>query len=93
MSLSTALATYIAALERCHANTHRAEDRPIYEKYLVDAGGILAACTLDEPMGALNNRIKSHERLWGHTWLHDPIFNVASNAWAAVKNEANRLAT
>ena len=88
MALQSALASYIATLERCLAKTHRAEDRSIYEKYLADAAGILAGAVLGESMEILGSRFEAHERLWGHTWLQDPAYREASSAWGAVKKEA-----
>jgi hypothetical protein len=93
MPLQSALASYVATLERCLASTHRAEDRCLYEKYLVGAGTLLAACILGEPIDALNDRIKDHDRTWGHTWLQDPIYREAASAWSAAKEEARKVAT
>jgi len=88
MTLQSTLASYVATLERCLANTHRAEDRSIYEKYLADAAGILASSVLGESMDILRSRFEAHERLWGHTWLQDAAYREASSAWGAVMKEA-----
>ncbi len=74
MALKRAMSAYVRTLEDCLANTHRAEDRSIYEKYLADAAGILASCVAGEPIANVVRRIEAHERLWGHTWLQDPIY-------------------
>jgi hypothetical protein len=87
MSLNRKLAAYILSLEECLAKTHRAEDRSIYERYLADAAGILALSVNGKSNAELHSRIKSHERLWGHTWLQDGIYKQAADAWKAVKQE------
>jgi adenosyl cobinamide kinase/adenosyl cobinamide phosphate guanylyltransferase len=88
MTLKNKLAAYILSLEECLAKTHRAEDRSLYEKYLADAAAILAFSVSGKPDAELHSRIKSHERLWGHTWLQDEIYKQAADAWKAVKQEA-----
>jgi hypothetical protein len=92
MALNSALAGYVLCLERCLANTHRAEDRPIYEKYLADAAGILAS-SINGSVDSLSSRIETHDRLWGHTWLQDEIYREAASAWSAVKHEIKHVAT
>jgi hypothetical protein len=91
MPLKRAMAAYVRTLEDCLANTHRAEDRSIYERYLADAARILAACVAGEPNVVW--RIEAHERLWGHTWLQDPIYRKAESAWHTVKEQANNVPT
>ena len=92
MSLQSKLARYIVALEASSASTHRAEDRAIYEKYLVDAAGILASCILAEPKSLIASRIAAHQRLWGMTWLQDEVYRKASLSWADVTKEAESAA-
>ena len=93
MPLKRAMSGYVRILEDCLANTHRAEDRPNYEKYLADAAGILASCVAGEPIANVVRRIEAHERLWGHTWLQDPIYRKAESAWHTVKEHANNVPT
>ena len=93
MSFDDKLAAYVLRLERCLASTHRAEDRAVYQSYLADAAGILAASVLREPSAQIKSRIEAHERLWGHTWLQDPVYQEAANAWNAIKNETNHIAS
>ena len=92
MSLDSKLARYVIELEACLANTHRAEDRSLYEKYLASAAGILASCVLKQPASEIASRIMTHERLWGTTWLGDDIYRKAATAWAEAKKEAERAA-
>jgi hypothetical protein len=92
MSLDSKLAAYILCLESCLEKTHRAEDRSIYVRYLADAAGLLAACVAGEPKPALASRVESHERLWGQTWLQDPIYREAAAAFGAAKEEISRAA-
>jgi hypothetical protein len=90
MSLEIKLAKYVLALEECLATTHRAEDRALYERYLADAAGILASCTMKEATSAMVSRIESHERLWGTTWLRDDVYRKAAAAWAEFTEEVKR---
>jgi hypothetical protein len=93
MALKRAISAYVRTLEDCLANAHVAEDRSIYEKYLADAAGILASCVAGEPIANVARRIEAHERLWGHTWLQDPIYRKAESAWQTVKEQANNVPT
>ncbi len=93
MLLKRAMSVYVRTLEDCLANTHQAEDRSIYEKYLADAAGVLGSCVAGEPLANVVRRIEAHERLWGHTWLQDPIYRKAASAWRTVKEQANNVAT
>ena len=92
MALDSKFAAYILCLERCLEKTHRAEDRSIYEKYLVDAAGLLAACVDGVPIPELVARVELHERLWGQTWLQDPIYREAAESFATAKDELRRVA-
>jgi hypothetical protein len=93
MSLGSKLAAYVLCLESCLERTHRAEDRSIYVKYLAEAGGLLAACVAGAPMPELVSRVSSHERLWGYTWLQDPVYREAAAAFAEAKEELRRCAS
>ena len=92
VALTERLADYIRQLEHCLAKTHRAEDRPVYERLMSDAAGMLAGSVVKESAAALQTRLETHERLWGHAWLQDDIYREAASAWARVKNEAHHLA-
>jgi hypothetical protein len=92
LSLTETLAAYILQLEHCLANTHRAEDRPIYGQLLSDTAGLLAGSFMNEPLPMLQLRIDTHERLWGQIWLQDEIYREAYRAWEKAKNEALHLA-
>jgi hypothetical protein len=93
MSLSERIAAYVLSLEECAAKTRRAEDRSIYEKYLADAAGMLAWSVAAGSIAELQQRAKSHERLWGHAWLQDEVYGKAAEAWSGVKEEILGAAT
>jgi hypothetical protein len=78
-------AKYVEALAQCAASTHRAEDRSLYTSYLADAAGILAAITLAKNREHIAKLIKQHERLWGNTWLQDPVYKNASVVYEQFK--------
>jgi len=92
MQLSAKLAAYVMALEHCAANTHRAEDRPIYASYLADAAGLLAHSVAGSPLSTIQSRISAHNRLWGYTWLQDPVFKPAADRFSEVEEELKRAA-
>ena len=80
------IAQYIIALKEAAENTHRAEDRPIYQLYLADAAYLLALAEIEASFEVLSEAVNSHERLWGHTWLVDDVFKGPSKAWQVVKD-------
>ena len=92
MATMKTLAQYVLALEQCARSTKRAEDRPLYEALLADAAGVLAAAVTPETTAAITARVAAHERLWGHTWLQDPVFSDASSAWANAKKAQGQAA-
>ena len=92
MDAVDSLAKYILALERSAAATARAEDRPIYQSLLADAGPILAAALERTGQADMALRISQHERAWGHSWLQDSAFQSASDAWQAAKLACARVA-
>ena len=85
MDVIQSLVKYVLALEQSAEATARAEDRSIYKSLLADAGVILATALAREPQSSIPSRISQHERLWGHSWLQDPVFQKSSDAWQAVK--------
>ena len=85
MKISAAI--YILELRDAAGATHQAEDRPIYEKLLADAGVILALIETNADNATISSAIASHERLWGHTWLRDPVFSGPAKAWEMVKSK------
>ena len=92
MDAVNSLAKYILALERSAAATARAEDRPIYELLLADAGPILAAALESAAPATMALRISQHERVWGHSWLQDPAYQGASDAWQQAKLACGHVA-
>ena len=85
MDVIQSLIKYILALEQSAETTARAEDRSIYQSLLADAGPILARAMARDAQSDIASRISRHERLWGYSWLRDPVFQNASDAWQAVK--------
>jgi hypothetical protein len=81
------LANYVLKLRDAAGATQRAEDRPIYERLLADAGIILALVQTDASPDVVADAVASHERLWGHIWLQDPVFEKPSNAWQKIKKQ------
>ena len=63
--MKTELATCILSLKSAPQKTHRAEDRPIYEKYLADAAVLLAMAEMNSSSEVIAEAIRSHDRLWG----------------------------
>ena len=84
-NLNKELSLYILKLHRAAQKTKRAEDRPLYEKYLASAAVILALAEKGAEKEILENEIRAHERLWGNTWLVDDVYKGPSNAWQEVK--------
>ena len=79
------LATYILRLSEAAQSTKRAEDRPLYEKYLASAAVILALAESGAEKEIIQSKVQAHEHLWGNTWLVDDAYKVPSNAWQKVK--------
>ncbi len=78
------LAAYILELNDASKNTHQAEDRRLYDKYLASAAVILALTERGAESETIKNEIQAHERLWGNTWLVDDAYKKPSNAWQKV---------
>ena len=79
----SALADFIAEVERLNAATRQAEDRQIYGMYLARVAIILSKVIRDEPIG---DDIASMERLFGNTWLKDEhAYREAYSTWDRFK--------
>src|SRR5690349_12120276 len=92
-TLERDLAEYVTALEHCRRSTHRAEDHPLYEAYLADVAGFVAAVVLGTSAAETNERFQRHERLWGTTWLIDPVFESAASKWTAIRKRLDHRAS
>ncbi len=79
------LAAYILKLNEAVQSTKRAEDRPLYEKYLASAAVILALVESGARKNIVEEEVQAHERLWGNTWLVDDAYKIPSDAWQKVK--------
>ncbi len=79
----SALADFIAEVERLNAATRQAEDRQIYDMYLSRVAIIIAKVIRDESIG---DDIASMERLFGNTWLKDEqSYRKAYSTWDRFK--------
>jgi hypothetical protein len=81
------LADYILKLQRAYEKTRQAEDRTLYQRYLAEAGVLLALVETDADHAIISAAVESHERLWGNTWLQDDAYRVPSEAWGSVKRK------
>ena len=82
------LALFIQDLEFGLQSTNRAEDRQLYERYLASASCILAKVVLGSPQKELFSAIDSNERLWGNTWLIDPVVGNNPDSYEKFKTIA-----
>ena len=79
----TSLAEFISVLNQLFAETHEADDRPLYESYLSHAGVILAKVIQNKAIG---NDVDTMEHLFGNTWLKDEAaYSKAYAAWDRFK--------
>jgi hypothetical protein len=53
--------------------------------YLDEAGVMLALAVTGTGREHLQRRIEENERLWGQTWLPDPMYEGPSVAWQECK--------
>jgi hypothetical protein len=83
--MKTAIARYALSLSAAASETHRAEDRLLYERYLADAAILLALAETGAPVTSIHEAIQRHERLWGNTWFVDDAYKGPGSAWEAVK--------
>ena len=79
------LADYILCLSESLAHTERANDRPLYEKYLADAAVLLALVERGVDIGELKQRVHNHERLLSNTWLVGDEHQAIFEAWKKFK--------
>lgn len=52
--------------------------------------GLLASVTLGEASAGIRERLDRHERLWGNTWLVDPVYKSAASNWAGIRERLQR---
>jgi hypothetical protein len=84
-ALTRALAENVLSLFRASEGTHRAEGRPLYRMSLAEAGVLLALAAVGTEHEHLRRRFEQHDRLWGQTWLHDPVHEGPSSVWQECK--------
>lgn len=81
----TLLADYILCLSQSREHTHHADDRPLYQSYLADAGVLLALLVRGSEQQEIQSQIELHERRWGQTWLVGPEHTAVADAWKTFK--------
>jgi len=80
-----ALAEAIELFESGKDNCHRAEDRPLVDRYLAALAPVLADAVLGNDV---LSKLPQVERLFGNTWLIDSKpFNDAFVKWRQFKDE------
>jgi hypothetical protein len=84
-AVTDSLARYVLSLFQASEGTHCAEDRPLYRMYLAEAGVLLALAATGVERDRLQRHMAQHERLWGQTWLQDPVYEGPRLAWQEVK--------
>jgi hypothetical protein len=88
--LEDALAAYIIVLAESAASTHRAEDRPQYEKHLAVAARMYAALRSDATLQTLRALINTEIRAYGWSFLSDDEGRRVEAAWGAFVAEVDR---
>jgi hypothetical protein len=84
-SKQTSLADYILCLSESLAHTHHANDRPLYQSYLADAGVLLALLVSASESNRVQTAIEQHERLYGQTFLAGPEHVAIGQSWQRFK--------
>jgi len=79
--IEKALAEYIIVLRDSFANCHRAEDRPLYEKYLAEAAIMLAEVHLGGSLTKLKERVASERHSYGWGYLSYEEGEAAESAF------------
>ena len=90
MRMQAALAKYVQALADALARTHEANDRPVYQLLLAEAGALLSRAVLGASNEEMLPLLKNHERTRGHTWIRGPEDTTISAAWEMVVAEVSR---
>jgi hypothetical protein len=89
MPMKIEFAQYIQDLQFGAENTSQAEDRGLYTKYLAEAGVILSSIILGADKEELEQLVNDHDRLWGQTWLIDPVHDKAAKSYKTFKQIHN----
>lgn len=88
MKIEKAVVRYILDLSESADATHHAEDRPVYESYLADAAFLFALVVDGAEKAKIEEYIQGHERLWGHSWLQDPVYKKPRESFEKIKKLA-----
>lgn len=57
----------------------------MYASYLADAAVLLALVVDGAEKSKIGQYIQDHERLWGHTWLKDPVYKKPRESFEKIK--------
>jgi hypothetical protein len=87
--MDQAIAAYVLQLAEAAEKTHTAADRSLYEKYLADAGALLAHAVAGMDIGRLTTLLHQHDRLLGNTWLQGPEHKEILATWHALLDRAS----
>ena len=80
--LLAGLAKYITVLAQSADRTHRAEDRPMYEKHLAAAARMLPAMHEDPRLRSLAGLVADEKRAFGWSYLSDDEGDAAERAFS-----------
>jgi hypothetical protein len=84
--MKKALSEYILCLLNCLNQTKQANDRQLYERYIADAGAILASLEVGIDSNELIQKVEIHERLLVNTWITDSDnYKTFYQAWNKFK--------
>jgi hypothetical protein len=79
--LEAELAKYIEALSESAISTHRAEDRPQYEKHLAEAARMFGALRRDPTLHQLKSIVAQERHNYGSSYLSDEPGSKAEAAF------------
>ncbi len=79
-------AEYVLRLSESLAQTHHANDRPLYQRLLADAAPLLALLVERPDSAELSAAIERHERLSSELFLSGPEYAAIAEAWRRFKH-------
>ena len=80
-----ALAGYVLRLSDSLAQTHHANDRPLYQRLLADVAPLLALVTEQPESADIAQRVQRHERLSSELFLSGPEHAAIAESWRAFR--------
>jgi hypothetical protein len=90
-SPTVALAGYVLRLGDSLAQTHHANDRPIYQRLLADVAPTLALLIRGADAKEISSAIQRHERLSSELFLAGPEHSALSEAWRRFKEACGTI--